>query len=370
MRSSPVSCSSGSRPRRRRRTGASARSTYARAMPWTSQARQARTDEAVELLDQSAEPELHGIVDIRAAVDRAGRDATLSPRDLAGVASTIETALRARGAFTGLTLGAVAAAIDPGLDGLAAQIRAAVDDEGTGLRDTASPLLRRLRRELRDSARRVEDAMQRLVRSSGLRTHLQESFVATRAGRPVLAVKAAIARERAGHRPRRIGLGPDALRRAVRGRRAEQPAVGDRGGRARGDRAPARRAVAGGRRAHGGADGTRRSRRRARPRSRLRRAVARLARHAGRGRRPRPARRPPAPAARPGDRRPDRPRARPAASARDQRAEHRRQDGRVEVARARRRAAPVGAARACRRGGLCPSSTTCSSRSGTSSRLR
>ena len=84
----------------------------------------------------------------------------------------------------------LADAIEPSLSTLGATIGRAVEDDGSALRDTASLTLRRLRRELRDSARRVDDAMQRLVRSAPLRAHLQESFVTTRAGRPVLAVKA------------------------------------------------------------------------------------------------------------------------------------------------------------------------------------
>ena len=55
-----------------------------------------------------------------------------------------------------------------------------------------------------------------------------------RGGRPVLAVKASAARQRAGHRARRVRVGRDAVHRAVRDRRAQQPA-------ARGSRAPSAR---------------------------------------------------------------------------------------------------------------------------------
>src|SRR6185437_3406834 len=83
----------------------------------------------------------------------------------------------------------IADAIAPALGAVAEEIRRCVDDEGLALRDTASPRLRSLRAELRAGMRRAEEAMQRLVQSSKLRPHLQESFVTERAGRPVLAVK-------------------------------------------------------------------------------------------------------------------------------------------------------------------------------------
>jgi DNA mismatch repair protein MutS2 len=153
--------------------------------------RQSLTDEAVALLDEAAEPPLEGIVDIRSPVERGARGGVLTARELHDVATTVEGALRARAALASSPLlGEVAAAIDPALAGLADAIRAVVADDGADLRDTASPRLRELRRERRAAARRVEEAMQRLARSSQLRTHLQETFVAERAGRPVLAVKA------------------------------------------------------------------------------------------------------------------------------------------------------------------------------------
>jgi DNA mismatch repair protein MutS2 len=154
--------------------------------------RQSLTDEAVALLDEAAEPPLEGIADIRSAVERGARGGILTPRELHDVATTVEGALRAREALASpLQLAEIAAAIDPALARLADAVRAAVDGDGAELRDTASSRLRELRRERRAGARRVEEALQRLARSSQLRAHLQETFVAERAGRPVLAVKAA-----------------------------------------------------------------------------------------------------------------------------------------------------------------------------------
>jgi DNA mismatch repair protein MutS2 len=157
--------------------------------------RQALTDEAVALLDHAAEPPLDGIPDVRVAVERAGRGAVLSARELNEVAAAIDGGLRARNAFAehafAPQLRSIADAIAPTLGAVAAEIHRCVDEEGVALRDTASPRLRALRAELRAGMRRAEQAMQRLAQSSKLRPHLQETFVTERAGRPVLAVKVA-----------------------------------------------------------------------------------------------------------------------------------------------------------------------------------
>jgi DNA mismatch repair protein MutS2 len=156
--------------------------------------RQTLTTEAVTLLDHAAEPPLHGIPEIREATALAARAGVLTPRALADVARAIDGALRARSALAEQELApeltAIAERIAPQLAALADEIRGRVEDDGAGLRDTASPRLRQLRSQLRDGRRRVDEALQRLVRSPRLRPHLQETFVAERAGRPVLAVKA------------------------------------------------------------------------------------------------------------------------------------------------------------------------------------
>jgi DNA mismatch repair protein MutS2 len=156
--------------------------------------RQLLTAEGIALLDSSAEPPLHGIRDIRAVTARAARDGVLTAEALASIAATIEGALRARqslheGDFAP-ALSELAAEIEPGLARLADEIRTRVEDDGSGLRDSASPRLRTLRRELRAGRQHVEEALQRMARSSALRPHLQETFIVQRAGRPVLAVKA------------------------------------------------------------------------------------------------------------------------------------------------------------------------------------
>ncbi len=156
--------------------------------------RQALTDEAVALLDHAAEPELAGVRDARPAAEVAARGGVLDPRTLHAVAGTVGTAVTARAALgsfadaPGLT--EAASRIDPGLAALAEAIAKAVEDDGSDLRDGASPALRRLRRELREGRARMTERLRSLARDPALRDHLQDDFVTERAGRPVLALRA------------------------------------------------------------------------------------------------------------------------------------------------------------------------------------
>ncbi len=159
--------------------------------------RQALTTEAIALLDAAEEPPLQGIHDVRDAAARAARGGVLTAGALRSVADTIAGALRARSALEqqdAPLLTELATGIEPSLGSLAESIGRAVEEDGSDLRDTASPRLRKLRTTLRNERHRVAEKMQQLVRSSGLREHLQEDFVTQRGGRPVLAVKASARR--------------------------------------------------------------------------------------------------------------------------------------------------------------------------------
>ncbi len=157
--------------------------------------RQALTAEAIALLDQSVEPPLDGIRDVRESAAHAALGGVLTPEALTDVGLTIGGGLRARAALDehaelAPLLAELADEIDPTLAPLAEGIGRRVEEDGSDLRDTASPRLRKLRAELREGRQRVADELRRLSRSPGLREHLQEDFVAQRGGRPVLAVKA------------------------------------------------------------------------------------------------------------------------------------------------------------------------------------
>jgi DNA mismatch repair protein MutS2 len=159
------------------------------------QRRQALTAEAIALLDEAEEPSLHGIVDVRESALHAARGGVLAPPTLRAVARTISAAVAARARLEeavelapGLT--ELAGLIDPGAAPVAEEIGRCIEDDGSDLRDTASPQLRRLRIRLRNGRQRVADELRRLARGNELREHLQEQFVTERGGRPVLAVRA------------------------------------------------------------------------------------------------------------------------------------------------------------------------------------
>jgi len=154
--------------------------------------RQQLTTEAVGLLDAGTEPELHGISDVRPAAARAVRDGVLDPAELRAVATSVRVALVARERLAAEPpgLAGLARAIEPLLAPLADRFDAAVEEDGSDLRDSASPLLRRLRSEVARGAARLRAELERVARQSSVREALQESFLAERGGRPVLAVKA------------------------------------------------------------------------------------------------------------------------------------------------------------------------------------
>jgi DNA mismatch repair protein MutS2 len=162
--------------------------------------RQALTAEAVALLDAAAEPELRGVADIRDAAARAGRGGTLAAADLRAVARAIAVTLLARRALADAAeiaplLHEQLAPIEPTLDRIAHAVDVAVEEDGSDLRDSASPKLRRLRSELRSGRERIAAELLKVARSDAVREHLQEEFVTERDGRPVLAVKATARRQ-------------------------------------------------------------------------------------------------------------------------------------------------------------------------------
>ena len=155
--------------------------------------RQALTAEAIALLDIAEEPPLEGIRDVREVTALAARGGVLTARRC-GTSPTRSPArcapARRSTSRKRLSSQELAAAIDPALKPLADAIDRAVEQDGSDLKDNASPKLRKLRGELRTGRQRVADRLEQLVRKRGIREHLQEDFVTQRGGRPVLAVKA------------------------------------------------------------------------------------------------------------------------------------------------------------------------------------
>lgn len=156
--------------------------------------RQGLTHEAIGLIEQSAEPELADVRDVRHPAEVAARGSALDPAALRSVALAIDTAIAARAAIEATRaapgLAELAGLVDTTLSHVSEPITRAVEDDGSDLRDDASPALRRLRRELREGRGRLTERLRTLARDPSLREHLSEDFVTERAGRPVLALRA------------------------------------------------------------------------------------------------------------------------------------------------------------------------------------
>ena len=155
--------------------------------------RQQPTTEAIVLLDEAAEPDLGGVADVTDAAERAARGSTLDTRSLsliertirAGTAGVARSPARRRFRAAGATAG-----IDVSLLSVAEEIGRSVEEDGSDLKDSASPVLRRLRRELREGRGKLAERLRKIARDPALAEHLQDDFVTERGGRPVLALKA------------------------------------------------------------------------------------------------------------------------------------------------------------------------------------
>ncbi|HEV8461373.1 MAG TPA: Smr/MutS family protein [Gaiellaceae bacterium] len=150
--------------------------------------RQAATGAAVGLFERDEAPDLAGIRDVRAAVDRAERAGIVRADELRAIATGIRVALEAKRVLREPLLAELLEPLDPSLRSLADDVDRCIEEDGSDVRDTASPLLRKLRNELRNGGARVREELQRVSR--GVQDALQESFLAERGGRPVLAVRA------------------------------------------------------------------------------------------------------------------------------------------------------------------------------------
>jgi DNA mismatch repair protein MutS2 len=155
---------------------------------------QQQTAEAIALLDEAAEPDLGGAADVSEAAELAARGGILDTRALMRVERTIRAGVAAALALAGRgdlpALAGLAARIDTSLLSVAEEVGRSVEEDGSDLKDSASPALRRLRRELREGRGRLAERLRKIARDPALAEHLQDDFVTERGGRPVLALKA------------------------------------------------------------------------------------------------------------------------------------------------------------------------------------
>ena len=154
--------------------------------------RQRETAEAVHLSAIRVDVPMGGIHDVRPMARAAERGHALTASELLEVASLARATGRVRRAFARIehetpllaTLVRGLADLEP-LHGL---IRSAINDRGEVL-DSASPELQSIRRERNEVHGRLQQRMESLVRSPGIRGALQDAIVTLREGRYVLPVR-------------------------------------------------------------------------------------------------------------------------------------------------------------------------------------
>ncbi|MEJ7762940.1 MAG: endonuclease MutS2, partial [Thermomicrobiales bacterium] len=163
---------------------------------WTVERALGLTAEAVALQVSYPELSVGGARDIRDAVRRAARGATLAPHDFLEISDTLRASRTLRRAFFRLPDGDERF---PGLYGLVdsivemtnleADLDRTIGPRGDVL-DTASPELGRLRREVRVAQNRLMDRLNGLITGGRFAAALQDAIVTMRDGRYVIPVRA------------------------------------------------------------------------------------------------------------------------------------------------------------------------------------
>ena len=153
--------------------------------------RQQHTTDAKTLVGIKGLPSFGHVTDIRDSVERAGKDAILSMRELLDCAAVFSTARGlldyVKGERTPETsLGEIFERLIPNRN-LEEKIRRSIVADDF-MADEASPALAEIRRKKRATDNRIKDILQRYV--SGQSKYLQENIVTTRGGRFVIPVKA------------------------------------------------------------------------------------------------------------------------------------------------------------------------------------
>ena len=156
-------------------------------------ARQQETAEAIALDRLGVTIPLAGAREVRDRADAAARGSVLMAAELLDVASLCRAAMTVRRVVLrqeedAPRLARVAAGIGE-LGPLRTLIEEALDDRG-GVRDSASPELAQIRREVGAAHERLKSRMEAIAGASGIRNALQDAIVVMRDGRYVLPVKA------------------------------------------------------------------------------------------------------------------------------------------------------------------------------------
>jgi DNA mismatch repair protein MutS2 len=157
------------------------------------QVRQAETGEAWRLLAAKPNLGLGQAEDLRPLTERARRGHVLTPDDLLKIRQTLLVARDLQRTITRMAdlyphLADIAGRIEPCPEVVEA-IVAAIDERGE-VKNSASPALARIRRDLEVAHSRLMDKLNRLISSTQQSQYLQETLITQRGGRYVVPLKA------------------------------------------------------------------------------------------------------------------------------------------------------------------------------------
>ena len=154
--------------------------------------RQQETAEARLFIEGSGVMDVGEASDVRLEAQRAAKEGILTGLELRAVAETLRAGRMARSTFTNRkkdcpALAEVAERI-PDLEVQESNISRSISRSGE-VEDAASPMLRELRSQARVAYGRLEETLQRMIRSDRGRNVLQEPLITERNGRLVVPVK-------------------------------------------------------------------------------------------------------------------------------------------------------------------------------------
>ncbi len=155
--------------------------------------RMTRTTDAKRLAQIKGMPAFSGVYDVGDALERAEKDAVLSPRELLQIAALLRAARvlqdysRGERDFT-TVLDEIFERLIPDR-ALEERIARSILAEDM-IADEASPALAEIRRKIRAVHLKIKDLMQKYTSGSSVSKYLQENIVTTRGGRFVIPVKA------------------------------------------------------------------------------------------------------------------------------------------------------------------------------------
>jgi DNA mismatch repair protein MutS2 len=158
-----------------------------------AQQRQQETGEARQLIGEGSKVHLGGIYDLRPYLAKARRSDPLVPGELLEIRSTLQRALSLQRTFGNIAghvprLADIASRMEC-CPHVVSEIGRCIDDRAE-IRDSASPDLGRIRRELQQAHEGLMTKLQRLVSAPSNAPFLQEQLVTQRHGRYVIPLRA------------------------------------------------------------------------------------------------------------------------------------------------------------------------------------